>query len=184
MLRVRGKQWYWIYKYDLSNYYNPERSFRYVGRNKKVPISKNELYRDTIVNTLNRGKGNAADALRTSLGALSADESTVKRALFFRKYKMYCARLSAHSSLAYSSTGKYQLYQNINYGVVVAGALYLENITPFKLPPRLPRYCPNKRPLVALIDAVEFHRAGAGTLTASMLASGKQSMDAVELYRA
>lgn len=86
---MRGKQWYWIYKYDLSNYYNPEKSFRYVGKGKKVPISKHELYRDTVLNTLTRDKKKLDLLLTTTIGGLKIDVSAVKRSLFAKKYMTF-----------------------------------------------------------------------------------------------
>ena len=54
-----------------------------------MPISKHELYRDTILNTLTRDKKNLEKVLTTSLGGLKIDVSDVKRSIFFKKYATF-----------------------------------------------------------------------------------------------
>jgi hypothetical protein len=42
-LRVRGKQWYWVYKLDLNNYLNIDAIPKIIGRGKKVVFKEHHF---------------------------------------------------------------------------------------------------------------------------------------------
>ena len=54
-----------------------------------MPVSKYELYRDTIINTLQRDKKNLDNVLTTAIGGLKADMHSIKKALFMKKYHYF-----------------------------------------------------------------------------------------------
>lgn len=60
-----------------------------MGRGKKVPISKHELYRDTVLNALTRDKKNLDRVLTTTIGGLKIDVGAVKKSIFMKKYATF-----------------------------------------------------------------------------------------------